>query len=1128
MKKNLINEINSMRNQMGLPFLSESEIIDIEVNELLKEGVWENIKYFLSKLGRYKAGGKIFGKSQTDANALAKITKILDQKGNETIKQLDTSIKEKNPEFPNNKSQEKFLDTVLEIATIYDSVVSAAKLKPGDNGYLELDAANTIIEGLREYTQKYLDVDLTAAFSIFNESDKIEKELTDKEPNDIKVLDYGDPHKTKKGFIDNPMPAGTGFANENNRKIKGQEIKDKFSDTKSAIKKGDLEAYKSERIKTLKSWKLPLALIGAGASFGAVSWLVHYIFPPEEITKLSPEEIKTATEEVLGNIQPNEGTTQILNRILKINLTPNSSPQEFVDAISKIGGGDPQKGVEIMTQNGGMYGKNAAAAKQTLMAIVTNPTEKGDTLKEVFKGTWAGTGRTAGDTLVTVTGGQLSGIVTKAVTNWVIKTTTRQSAKALIAAPILKTLGIALLSGGLVVAMSRYKGRKSSRAQILNDLVQYIRPVPETEDNPKFTDKGDNIPTAPEDGNVDSNKGAGNSGQGDTGQGSTGQGQSGGKDTEAYNLLKKYFQDIFNFSGQVNRSTYGTGGTPNQQKTYSGGGGLKTKVTQPDDITDIIKLMEYDSKFFEVYNVLGKIINESLKKPEGTDIVKHSDISAKGAAAGKNDKGSDSVNPKDISRLKKLGKSDEEIEKIINRIKRGKNDESLGGVDANELKLFKKHITRLTQLIKVFKSFTTTDKDLQRVIDRLKNNPIFNKEVDEKTVGIDVNKLLKSDPKSLKIFISNFNKAIYSTNVKKGVDIMDSIKNLNINKLKESTEKTPSKSEMNAVFNTRREFLQNLPKLIKGFYDVFVYLINLANQGMLSKQTTKGGSGQGGSGQGGSGQGGSGQGGSGQGGSGQGGSGQGGSGQGGSGLNAWDWDKNDKKTWTPTEEGKLMENIKTHDNLLTLIENVIKEKLTQQMDQAKSDAISVGESGSFFSQLAKVVPELSNKISNEYKSAYGQQLNRIKLATFLETIFNALSVLPNAKMISLINKSEISSASAYRNMIRSIKTPDEEETQTTDKEEKGDVKVSDKEEKVSGNKTPQFNPSSPEKFTPDVIDKYDLSKMKMAVRTALAQKAIQVISRTTDLKLDGDTMIGVMTQLLDDIDKSGKREIPKV
>jgi hypothetical protein len=49
-----------------------------------------------------------------------------------------------------------------------------------------------------------------------NESNEIisNKQIVDKDPNDIEVLNYGDPHKTKAGQADKPMPKGTGFAKE--------------------------------------------------------------------------------------------------------------------------------------------------------------------------------------------------------------------------------------------------------------------------------------------------------------------------------------------------------------------------------------------------------------------------------------------------------------------------------------------------------------------------------------------------------------------------------------------------------------------------------------------------------------------------------------------------------------------------------------------------------------------------------------------------------------------------------------------------------------------------------------------------------------------------------------------------
>ena len=77
MSKNVLNEVNTIREQMGLPLLNENELLHLELSKIdldpLNEGWWENAKYALSKLGRYKAGGKIFGKTQTDAKANAQI-----------------------------------------------------------------------------------------------------------------------------------------------------------------------------------------------------------------------------------------------------------------------------------------------------------------------------------------------------------------------------------------------------------------------------------------------------------------------------------------------------------------------------------------------------------------------------------------------------------------------------------------------------------------------------------------------------------------------------------------------------------------------------------------------------------------------------------------------------------------------------------------------------------------------------------------------------------------------------------------------------------------------------------------------------------------------------------------------
>ena len=555
-KQTVLNEVNEIRRHLKMQPLTESELMENELSQIdlspLNEGWWENAKYALSKLGRYKAGGKIMGKTQTTSKANAEIAALLDKKGNEVIKLLDAQIKKTNPEFPNNKSQDDFLNTIMDIAYVYDSIIAAAKKSPEEKGSLPVDAANAIIADLVIYVKKYLDVDLTAAFSVFTEA-----------VEDVRPID----------------PAG-----------KRADLTQKFADTKQSIKQGDTQAYGSDRMKTLKSWRLPLALTGAAASFGALSWLIEYMFPPEQVSQWTPQIVQEKAQAILGNVKPGEGMTQIMNRTLGTSLNPNSNPKDVVAALSKLGGGDANKGIEIITQKGGIFA-NPGAAKGTLTAIVNNPTEHGTTLKQVFSGTWAGTGRAAGDTLVTLPGRSLVGLVVKAVKTWILKTTAIKGAKATIAAPVLKTLGIALLAGGAVVALGRYKGRKSSRAQMLNDLMQYLRPAQPNKQNPSVIPQN-LLPAAKQ--------------QAQLGAGGQTAGQlPAGKQQAQLGAGKQ--------QGQL--------GAPSSKGLLGAGG---KKLTQPGDIDDIMALMEFVNlnRIFEglAENVsdddITEMINEALNKSQ--------------------------------------------------------------------------------------------------------------------------------------------------------------------------------------------------------------------------------------------------------------------------------------------------------------------------------------------------------------------------------------------------------------------------------------------------------------------------------------------------------------------------------
>ena len=1159
--KNILTEINDIRTQMGLSLINEEELIDNELSKIdldpLNEGWWENAKYAMSKLGSYKSGGKFRGKIKARKKADAKMLDLVAKKGNEMIEKLNVSIKTKTPEFPNNRSQEDFLNIILEIATVYDSIVGATKLKPTEKGFLLPEAANIIIEDLREYAKKYLDFDLKAAFSVFNESEDVKVDgLEDKDEDDIVVLDYGDTHKTKYGEIDNPMPKGTGFSNEDevineanaDRDALKSKVGGKFADVKSAIKKGDLKGFDTERIKTLKSWRLPLSLMGAGASFGALSWLIEYMWAAEEIVTQTPEEIKTATQEALGSIEPGQGMTQILNEALGINLSASSNPTEVVEAFAKIGGGDASKGVDIMTQNGGIF-KYPSAAKETLDQIVSNPTAYGDTLGDVFKGNWAGTGASPADTLVTLPGGTLSGMIIRIVTKFVIRKTIVTSAKVAIAAPIIKALGIALLTGGLAVKLARYKGKKSSRAQILNDLVQFLRPLKINQSDDQ--EAGQEVKAGQEAGQETGQ----DSGQ-DSGKQNT---KKGGKDRQLYNLIKNYFKDIYNLKSQVNTDTYGDGGSGNQRKTYSGGRDVKKDLTSNNDMDDLLKLME------------------SI----------------------------DSI-------------SEETIDDI--------------GMSSNQVKLFKGNVKKLTDLINFISKFNTQDRKLSGLINNIKSNPVF---------AVKFNELLESDPKSLKIFVSNFNKTIYNTKFKNGNDIISQLKKVGINKLsedesiEEKSERQSSKKEMNKVYNDRREFLGGLEGFLVGIYSVMSYLIdNMGKPGEGDTETSKGdaetskggtetskgstetskGSTE---------------------------TSKGGQGNSfsdvASSINEDESFKehhsenpNDKYEVRPCDglgtpfavwEGDVkVQCFKTKEDAQAfadkqnkeqgLAEDVIDEKMGAEMELGQEEAVINSTTGRIFTQLSKIMPDLSMKIVNAYQQEYGVRLNRARLSNFLETVLGAMAMLPKQRMVKLINKSGMDVA-AYNKMLKDLKKIEsideakeysaEEQAMlnnahgriftqmskiipslslkvvnayqkeygeklnkvklanfletvlgamamlpkqrmvilinkagmdlsaynklmndmktTEKKEEKGEVS-----DKQIGDK---FNPSEPNSFRPNKVGGYNLSGQKDSFRIGLVDKAVEIISRNNDHKLDQKNVLTVMKQLIDRINIKHGGNIPK-
>lgn len=721
---------------MGIQPLTESQEIDLileDINkEVLNEGWWETTKYALSKLGRYKADGKIFGKTQATAQAESKIRDLLMKKGNEIIQQLDKDIREIDPEFPNNKSRRSFLRCIILVSQTYDSIVASTKLSPTDPKFLPIDVANSLIKDLRTYVKKFLDTDLSAAFSVLENENNEGDLITEDE-----LLDEAEPRSQRLSQA------------------------------------GKTGTFASTRMKTLKSNRLPLLLGGLGVSLGGLSWLMDSVWGQRLIEVPTEEEKIKYLKNTIGTIQPGQGLTQWLNMFEGAGLSPNSTPQQFLDAVTKVGNGDLDEGIKALTAEGGIF-KDPNAARQVLEQIKNNP-DGYKSLGEMFKGDWAGTGKSIGDTLVTIPGGSVVTTIAKKLTVPVLKkilvTTTAGSAS-----PIVGAIGVGLIAAGAVVKGMRMKGLKSSRAKTLNDLYQSLVELEPTQENPSSG--------IIETGDVVSGK-----------AGVVGNNQKGGgdnSDLQLYTNLKKYFQDIFNYKSQVNMDTYGKGGTSNLEKVYD----KNTNTTQPTDTSGSHLGNKPKLQTSSVDAIVHNLLREFVGLKEASQVVNNTSLKAVDSA----------------------------------------------GLSSNQAKLFKTNFTKLSNIIKIISKYKSNNQPLKtktkvmvdfmdNVIAKAKTNPISN---------MDLNTLLNSDEKSLKIFISDYYKTIYSTKIirRGNKDIMTGLSSININKLSEASERIPSKSVMNKVYNDRRLFIKNLPIYINYMFEILLVLKDLNLKGENQNKTT--------------------------------------------------------------------------------------------------------------------------------------------------------------------------------------------------------------------------------------------------------------------------------------------------
>jgi hypothetical protein len=757
---------------MSKVILTEEQHTKI-LNEILKEmvqntnnineGVWEKIKYGLSKLGRYKANGKILGKGKVDQEAAEKIKAIIEKKGNELIAQLDAQIKETNPKFPNNEKEVDFLNTILGISAVYDSIIAATQKGPNDEGYMPVDAANGVINDLREYVKKFLDVDLTAVYSVVDEIEGNTLELTEEEEQMINE---------------------TWELNENL-------VEDEASNVRTQLqaKRGQGDDFDSERMKTLKSNKLPLVLAGIGTSLGALGWMAQTDWFKTWLEGLLGGD-KTITEpdviqQITGGAPDSNGMLHWMGQIDGHEMKTGADVQQFIDKYGADnvkhmfdgnGGGSPDTQIQQLQQL--VSGENANKPVGELF-------NKGDNTYGSMKG---------GQNLfgISKAASFLASIVVKKGISQVVKGAGTALAASLSSiGSVLVPIGIGLISAGALVKLMRMKGQKQSRAKTLNDLYQSIRNI--EGGTGIISSEGETIDQeSAQNPNAINNK---NKEGGNVPREKSGTNDSESND-ELYNSLRNLFQFIVN-----NRNMLGT--------------------RSADNVGTGAAISSGRMKAGDTYNYNGQSV--TILKPDLGD--GRTQVRSQGKAKNVFTVPTDSLQRMNESQLFEAKYiTDKRMVQFLNK-----------NLSYDKLKSFENLMNRIEVLRDRIKKLTPTDKVLAGHLKNFNNNPIMVTDFKQ------MFNLSADNPKaanSLKAFIDDIFVTLYSGKYKFGsmIDKMSTLGGGNINKVDEGEEYNmvnPNKSFLKDA-QDRGRFKANLLKFLSTAMNLFQYLHKLKKEGKLS------------------------------------------------------------------------------------------------------------------------------------------------------------------------------------------------------------------------------------------------------------------------------------------------------
>ena len=391
------------------------KIIKEEMDNLLQESVWSKIKKFgADTLGAWEKGGKIRGRKARSEAAekqyVAAMTKLQGAAETASEQLIGKLAKELEEAGYPNQEDEFDFKTQTFALSDYYESIKAAVKKKEMTAVV----ANELIDQLRVIVKKFLDYDLADVYKHFNE--EIEEDY------DSSVLDEQDEQK----------PITT--------------------DKDSTVVKG------------LKSNALPIIL----AAIGGASLLGKFLIGTEWFKELTTRVVQgdlpvtKMQEEVVGKLspQPGEGITQMLGRMLHGDAShfgPDVDPQVMFQEMSKAG---------IDAQELSQLSENPNA----FMEAWNQATSSGaGSLGEMFGTEPGALGLKLGKAVIIKALKPIAVEAGKAVA-----TTTGLGTAASIIGPFLAPLGISALAAAVGTKLLRVKGLKSSRAQILNDLLQTL------------------------------------------------------------------------------------------------------------------------------------------------------------------------------------------------------------------------------------------------------------------------------------------------------------------------------------------------------------------------------------------------------------------------------------------------------------------------------------------------------------------------------------------------------------------------------------------------------------------------------------------------------------------------------